>query len=261
MILFPCVIRIVVLTVPLFFVLSARAQDLFEIQVYPYETVKPHETMAELHMNFTPSGTKTAAPGQFPNQHQFHFTVEVTQGLTQHFELAGYLVTAYVPDAGPKFVGARIRPRLRAPEGWRLPFRFSLSTELAFTKHQFDANTVTLEIRPIIEKQAGKWYFSVNPVLSQSLQGVDSHRAPSFEPAVKIAYNVTKLLAPGIEYYAETGAISHFLPAGEQHHLIFPTLDVNVSPRWELNFSVGRGLTGTSEHWIVKWIIGRRFKF
>ncbi len=254
-------IRALVLAAPFLLVSSARSQDLFEIQVYPYEIVKPGETMVELHMNFTPSGTKTAPPGQFPNHRQFHFTVEVTKGLTQHFELAGYLVTAYVPDIGPKFVGARIRPRLRAPENWRLPFRFSLSTELSFTKHQFEANTIALEIRPIIEKEAGKWYFSVNPSLSQSLRGPDSHDGPSFEPAVKIAYNMTKLLAPGIEYYAETGPVNHFLSAGEQHHLIFPTLDLNVSPNWELNFSVGRGLTGASEHWIVKWIIGRRFKF
>ena len=35
----------------------AAAQDLFEIQVYPYETVKPRETMVEFHTNFIPSGT------------------------------------------------------------------------------------------------------------------------------------------------------------------------------------------------------------
>jgi len=43
--------------------------------------------------------------------------------------------------------------------------------------------------------------------------------------------------------------------------LIFPTLDVNTGPNWELNFGVGRGLTGTSERWIVKWIVGYRFNF
>lgn len=240
---------------------SARAQDLFEIQVYPYETVEPRHTMVELHMNYTPSGTTRAENGVFPNHHQFHFTVEATHGLTHHFELAGYLVTAYVPDVGPKFAGARIRPRVRAPESWRLPFRFSLSTEVGFNKHQFDPNTITLEIRPILEREFGKWYVSVNPDFSKSFRGPDAHRGPGFEPGLKVSYNLTKILAPGIEYYAETGPISHFLPLGEQHHLIFPTLDLNVSPEWELNFGVGRGLTGSSEHWIVKWIIGRRFKF
>ena len=36
-------------------VAPAAAQDLFEIQVYPYETVEPHRTMVELHTNFFPA--------------------------------------------------------------------------------------------------------------------------------------------------------------------------------------------------------------
>src|SRR6266481_3086067 len=124
----------------------ASAQDLFEIQVYPYDTVPPHHTMVEFHMNFFPSGTKDSENGTFANHRQFHFTIEVTHGITKHFELAGYLVTAYVPDVGPKIAGARIRPRFRLPESWRLPFKVSISTEVGFNKRSFEANTVTLEI-------------------------------------------------------------------------------------------------------------------
>jgi hypothetical protein len=239
----------------------AGAQDLFEIQVYPYDTVAPHHTMVEFHMNFYPSGTKTTEPDVFPNNHQFHFTVEVTHGLTKHFELAGYLVTAIVPDIGPKFAGARIRPRFRLPEEWHLPFKISISTELGFNKHQFDPNTITLEIRPILEKEIGKWYLSINPDFSKSFRGVDSHRGFEFEPGVKVSYAVTKKIEPGIEYYAATGPVTHFEAPRDQHHLIFPTLDVNAGPNWELNFGVGRGLTGASERLIVKWIVGYRFNF
>src|SRR5437867_2949258 len=140
----------------LFLPASAGAQDLFEIQVYPYDTVPPKHTMVEFHMNFFPSGTKQTGDSTFPNHHQFHFTVEVTHGITKHFELAGYLVTAVVPDVGPKFAGVRIRPRFRLPEECRLPFKVSLSAELGFNKHQFEPNMITLELRPIIEKEIGK---------------------------------------------------------------------------------------------------------
>ncbi len=240
---------------------NAFGQDLFEIQVYPYETVAPRHTMVEFHMNFFPSGTKDTENGVFANNHQFHFTVEVTHGLTKHFEIAGYLVTAVVPDAGPKFAGARIRPRFRLPEEWRLPFKVSISTEVGFNKHQFDPNTITLEIRPILEKELGKWYLSFNPDFSKSFRGVDSHRGFEFEPGVKVGYAATKKIEPGIEYYAATGQVTHFETPHDQHHLIFPTLDLNAGPDWELNFGVGRGLTGTSERWVVKWIIGYRFNF
>ena len=39
----------------------AHAQDLFEIQVYPYETVQPGQTMLEFHTNFIPSGCRASS--------------------------------------------------------------------------------------------------------------------------------------------------------------------------------------------------------
>ncbi len=238
----------------------AGAQDLFEIQVYPYETVEPHHTMFEFHMNTYPSGTKEAENGMFPVNHQFHLTAEITHGLSEYWELGGYLVSAFVPNEGAYFAGGRIRPRFRLPEN-SLPFRFSVSMELGFNKHQFDTNTITLEIRPIIEKEFGRWYFSLNPDLTKSLRGEDAHRGFGMEPAVKVSYKLTRLLEPGLEYYAETGPIAHFDTLHDQHHLIYPTLDLNTSPDWEINIGVGRGLTGTSQHWVVKWIIGRKLRF
>ena len=45
------------------------------------------------------------------------------------------------------------------------------------------------------------------------------------------------------------------LAAAEQ---IFAVTDLNVSPKWEFNFGVGVGLTGGTDHLLVKMIIGRR---
>jgi hypothetical protein len=239
----------------------AAAQDLFEIQVYPSETMEPHHTMFEFHLNTFPKGTQDTAGGLYANNHQFHLTMEVTHGLTKNWELGGYLVSAYVPGVGAEFVGTRIRPRFQAPASWKLPFHFSLSTEVDFNRHGFDPNGVTMELRPILDKQLGKWYLSFNPAFGKSLRGPDAHAGFDFEPGLKVSFDVTKRVAAGFEYYAETGPVVHFDPLHDQHHMIFPTIDLNISPDWEFNFGVGRGLTGTSEHWIVKCIIGRRFKF
>jgi hypothetical protein len=35
----------------------------------------------------------------------------------------------------------------------------------------------------------------------------------------------------------------------------------NISPKWEFNFGIGIGLTGSTDHLILKMIIGRRFEF
>src|SRR5262245_52997160 len=236
---------------------SAAAQDLFEIQVYPYETVPPGRTMVELHNNFFPSGTKDAPSGEFAEHHQARTPLEVTHGFTKYFELGGYIVTAsHVPGEGPQFAGTRIRPRFRLPETPRFFFNVSVSLELGFNQPEFEANTRTLEIRPILEHEEGRFYLSINPDLSKALKGPDSGSAPEFEPGVKVAWSVTPKVAAGVEYYGATGPITHFEPRGDQRHMIFPTIDLDVSPDWELNFAIGRGLTGASEHWVLKAIVG-----
>jgi len=245
------------------FVLAATsaAQDLFEIQVYPYETVEPGRTMVEFHENFTLSGSTVPEEGLYPNNHQFHLTLEITHGFTRYFETGLYIETApYVPGVGAKFTGWHIRPRFRLPEWQSFPFKVSLSFEYAFNQPGFDPNRQTLEIRPIFERQDGRLYLSINPDLSLATVGPDAGSAPSFEPNAKIGWDFTKTISAGLEYYAETGPVKHFDPLSDQHHIIFPALDLNVSPDWELNFGVGHGLTESSQQWIVKWIIGYRFK-
>ena len=239
----------------------SAAQDLFEIQVYPYDTVEPGHTMLEFHTNFIPSGTKDTADGVFANHRQVHVTAEITHGWTSRFETGFYIETAaYVPGQGSQFVGWHVRPRYSFPEPKGFPFKFSLSLEYAFNQPHFDPNSQTLEIRPIVEHQDGRLYLSINPSMSVAIKGLDAGSAPGFGPSVKIAWDFSKQIAAGVEYYTETGTVKHFELRGNQHHIIFPALDLNVSPDWELNFGVGRGLTGTTEHWVVKSIVGYRFK-
>jgi len=241
-------------------VARAHAQDLFEIQVYPYDTVPPKQTMVELHTNYIPSGTSDTSEGLYANHHQFHATVEVTHGWTERFETGFYLETAYVPGVGYKFTGWHIRPRFRMPEFKSFPFQVSISLEYAFNQPGFDPNEQTLEIRPIFERERGRLYVSINPDMSLPTKGPDAGSAPGLEPIGKIGWAFAKPIAAGIEYYAETGTVKHFEPLSDQHHIVFGAADLDVSPDWEINFGVGRGLTGTSEHWIVKSIIGYRFK-
>ena len=239
----------------------AAAQDLFEIQVYPYDTVEPGVTMFEFHTNFTPRGSKGNEDGVYGNDRQLHETLEITHGWTKYFETGFYLETApYVPNVGAKFTGVHIRPRFRPPESERFPFKVSLSFEYAFNRPGFDPNSQTLEIRPIFEREQGRLYLSINPDLGLAVKGPDAGAAPAFEPNFKVGWDFTHVVQAGIEYYAETGSVRHFDPWSDEHHIIFGAADLNVSPVWELNFGLGRGITGTSEQWIVKAIVGYRFK-
>ena len=50
-----------------------------------------------------------------------------------------------------------------------------------------------------------------------------------------------------------------FDAVAQQQHQIFPTIDLNITPLWEINF--GLGLTGATDHLIAKMILGYRFDF
>jgi hypothetical protein len=243
------------------------AQDNYEIQVYGSDTVAPKTTMLELHSNFTIDGSKAApgsryaADGTFPTTHAEHETVEITQGITNWSEVGFYIFTSASTETGYQWVGDHIRPRVRVPDSWKWPVGASLSFEAGYQRARFSPDTWTLEIRPIVDKQIGRWYFAFNPALEKSLHGPGQSQGLAFSPNVKVSYDFTKKITGGLEYYAAYGEPTGFDSFHDQQQQFFPAIDLNLSPKWEVNFGVGIGPTASTDHWIVKGIIGRRFTF
>lgn len=239
----------------------AGAQDNYEIQVYGSETVAPRSTMVEIHSNFTVDGSKTVVDGMLPTNHAEHETLEITQGINDWAEVGFYVFTSIQPDDGWQWVGDHIRPRVRAPESWHWPVGVSISNEIGYQRAAFSPDTWTWEIRPIVDKTIGPWYFSFNPTLDRSFHGPSVNQGVVFSPNVKFSYNFTKKIAGGLEYYGSVGPITGFSPLRDQQQQFFPTIDVDFGPQWEFNFGVGWGATRSTDHLIVKCIIGRRFSW
>ena len=243
------------------FAVNMLAQDNYEIQVYGSETVARGSTMVEVHSNFTVNGSKKTDDGTLPTNHAFHETLEITHGFNDWFEVGFYVFTSARNGNGWHWVGSHIRPRVRAPEKWKLPVGLSLSTEFGYQRKKYSADTWSLELRPIIDKQIGKWYMAFNPTLERALKGPGTKKGFEFSPNVKVSYDVTKKIAAGIEYYGAVGPLRGFDPVKEQEHQFIPAIDLNVSPKWEFNFGVGVGVTGSTDHLVIKTIVGRRFEF
>jgi hypothetical protein len=239
----------------------ASAQDNYEIQVYGSDLVEPKSTMFELHSNFTVNGSKTVVDGVQPSNHAMHETLEITHGFNDWFETGFYVFSSIQPNGGWQWVGDHIRPRFAIPAKWHWPVGLSLSQEIGYTQARFTGDTWTYELRPIIDKKAGRWYLAFNPTFDRTLHGPTVTQGWTFSPNVKISYDFTKKISGGIEYYGSTGPATEFLPSDRQQHQIFPTIDLNVSPVWEFNFGVGWGLTPATDHLIVKCIVGRRFSW
>ena len=110
-----------------------------------------------------------------------------------------------------------------------------------------------------MDRKLGPLYLSFNPTVGRSLHGVSSGKGFEFSPNFKVSYDITPQIAGGVEYYASLGPVTGFDPWSSQQHQIFPTVDLNVSERWELNLGVGVGLTSSTDHLILKAIVGYRF--
>lgn len=241
--------------------LAAHAQGNYEIQVYGADTVAPGNLMVELHSNYTVKGQKEVIDGVFPTNHQEHETLELTAGINHWAEIGFYVFTSEQAGHSVQWVGDHIRPRVRAPDSWHLPVGLSLSTEVGYQRAVYSPDTWTWELRPIIDKTVGRWYFALNPALERTWHGPDVNKGLGFAPGAKVGYDFTRKINAGIEYYADYGGIARFDTLHDQQQQIFAVTDLNVSPRWEINFGVGVGPTSATDKLLVKGILGRRFNW
>ncbi len=234
------------------------AQDNYEIQVYVSETVEQGATMVELHSNYTPRG-QTFSDGVRPTEGAEHETLEITHGFSPWFEVGFYAFTNIHSGYGWQWVGDHIRPRVRVPDSWNWPVGASLSAEVGYQRPEYSADTWTLELRPIIDKDFRLFYVSFNPTFGLSLKGENRTKGFDFEPNIKLAFHAIEFADVGIEYYGTTGPVFHPDNSQAQSHAIFAALDLNVSPEWEFNFGPGWGLTQSTDGLVIKMILGRRF--
>jgi hypothetical protein len=240
---------------------NIQAQNNYEIQVYASQTQPVGSTMFELHSNYTLNGITSSKNGVFPANHSLHETLEITTGITSIFETGFYLFTNYTPGHGYQIVGTHIRPRIMAPADWGIPFGLSLSLEAGYQKPAYSDDTWSLEIRPIIDKQWGKFYASFNPTLGISLKSHYNNSVPTFEPNLKLFYNILENAALGIEYYGDMGSLNRFDPGSQQNQALFLAYDLQNNDKWELNIGAGFGLTPATDPFIIKCIIGRKVKW
>ena len=238
---------------------SAHAQENYEIQVYPSETIEKGVTMMEFHTNYTADGRRTITPdGVLPTNHALHETLELTHGFTPWFEI-GFYTFLSTREGTFSWVGNHVRPRISAPASWHWPVGVSLSQEIGYQRKEYSSDTWTWEIRPIVDKQIGRLYVSLNPTLEVSLEGPSAGAAPGFSPNAAVTFDVSHEINLGIEYYGAYGPLGGFEAPSQREHQIFPSINLNVSPDWEFNAGVGFGLTGATDHLIFKTIVGRRF--
>jgi hypothetical protein len=248
-----CLIIIVLCSYPIF--CFAQADN--EIQVYASAITPKNVTLTELHQNYTFNGMKDLPDPK--SARWLEETLEITRGFGKNFELGLYIFTGISPDGKFQYLGNHIRPRYTVPASWNWKVGVSISLEIGFIRP--DANTAYVmdgELRPIIDKTFGNWYFSLNPNIAFNLTGPDKYFG--IGPQFKTVFNIRQKFGLGFEYYSSLGTFKKLYPLNGQEHLLGPMFDLYTNPKWELQTGFLFGLTPSSNQQVFKLIVGRRFQ-
>ena len=233
--------------------LSAQADN--EIQVYASPTIQHKWTIFELHNNYTFKGSKYLTDPK--DAKWYNTTLEITHGFGKNFEIGFYTFAGIEPNGGYIYLGNQIRPRVTVPEKWKWSFGASLSVEFGFFRPDDTTDFFWQgEIRPIIDKTIGDWYFSFNPNIDFVISGND--RGIGISPQFKTVYTMRQKVGFGFEYYGSLGQFRDILPLKLQEHLIGPMIDLYLHPMWEVNGGFLFGLTQNSNQRVFKILLGRR---
>ncbi len=231
---------------------TAFALNLFELEVYPYETAGPGEMELESLNSYVINGQRDAEPGQAITHHLWRTSLEMVYGVTDHLEAAGYLDLALTANGRFDYAGGRVRGRYRFLEKDQIPINLGLYAELELPNRRFDENDIELELRLILERDLGPLTVRLNPIFEKSLSGADSSGGMEFQYAAKLFYRFRPWMMPGIEFYGDVGPLTHFEPSSEQKHFIFPVVDAKLTRHVKLSTGVGFGLTPASDFTLVK---------
>jgi hypothetical protein len=234
---------------------AARALDAFEIQVYDGTADSAGAPGLELHVNDVVRGSTTAPPPELASNHQAHFTLEPSYGVTNFWELGAYLQTALRADGTFDFAGVKARSKLVTPPSWSTTRRLGLNVEVSDIPARYEAERWGLELRPIVAQDLGRFSVVVNPIVDVPLTGGGA----TFEPAAEILFAWPRLASLGLEYYADLGDIAGFARARDQKHYLFEVANLLRVRSFELNVGVGEGLTSTSNPFVAKLILGYQF--
>ncbi|MEO8192399.1 MAG: hypothetical protein ABI681_01025 [Gemmatimonadales bacterium] len=229
---------------------TAGAQHGYEFEVYGTDIGRKGSSEIELHTNFVPDGLKEAEESQLPSHRAVRSSFEFAHTLNSWLQASLYASGFAGPDRGLSFVGNRLRLTAVAPSKWGLPFNLGIANEISYARPGFSENRWAYELTPIIAKSFGNLSLTFNPAIERGL-GRNSHHDIEVEPRGKAAYQLGDEATLSVEYYAGLGGIGEGYAVRDQRHQLFTRVKGEVAPRLEVGVGIGRGLTPSSDRWVI----------
>jgi hypothetical protein len=226
-----------------------------EIQVYDAAIAPTGAFNLTLHNNFTPSGNTAANfPAGIVPDHSLNGAAEWAYGIAPWLEGGLYFPLYSITRNGSVlYNGFKLRTLFVTPDAAKRELFYGVNFEFSFNTAHWDERAYTSEIRGIVGTHLGRFDFIFNPVVDNSWNGFSKLE---FVPETRVAMALSEKYKVALEEYDDFGSVSHFLPAAKQSHQLFAVVDVN-SKVVDIEAGVGAGLTGASEHWVLKLILSR----
>ena len=223
-----------------------------EIQVYMDEFAEKGKVGLDLHTIYTPSAFNNQS--QTP-RHQLRLTPELSYGLNDHFEVAGYFLTNKAAAGNPQTDGIKLRIRYRPivpseDSSWYT----AVNVELGKLSRRFNSDGSNGEIKGILTWKNATWVAGLNLNIDRPLKR--SSTAPTtYELDGKLAYKLDSDLQFGVEHYAFLGAVRGGVPGFLPNRTTFLVSDFKIG-KWDINFGVGRASGAVLDKVIMKAIVG-----
>ncbi len=230
-----------------------------EIQVYMDDMSKQGHFGLDVHNNYVLDGSdKPDYPGGLISRDTYRLTPEFAYGITDNLEAGLYLLTAVDPNGGINFGGPKVRLKYIAPKASPdQDYFWGVNFEIGRLNRHFDNNPSGAELKTIYGIRKGPWTVVFNGNIDWTVSGPDPQPV-SFDFDTKVSYKVADNLDVGFESYNGLGDVKALGNFSRNTQMLYGVIDTSIAG-WDLNLGVGRGLTGVSDQWVAKAIIGVPF--
>jgi hypothetical protein len=228
-----------------------------EIQVYVDDMTAPGHFGADVHNNYVFSGSDVATyAGEQPPDHVYRLTPEFYYGLSNTIELGLYVLSTHTASGDSDLDGAKVRIKFIAPHDPSNGRFWGANLEIGDTSRRVAETPWNGELKGILGYRTGPWLLAINPNVDWSLS---AHGGPAtVDVDFKIAYSVGSKTQIGVESYNDLGPLNSLQPLSQNSKTFYLAVDQDFG-KFDLNAGLGRGLTGDSDRWIFKFIVGSRF--
>ncbi len=228
----------------------AAAQQGYEFEVYDAEIGPKGSTEIELTSNYVANGLKASDEGLYATHHALRSSIEFSQTLSGWLQGSVYLTTNSTPGNGFAYVGNRGKLTAVAPSQWHLPLDLALANEVSYARPGFAEYRWAYELTPILAKSLGPVTLVLNPAFERGLSGSEEHHI-EVEPRGKVAFGFGDDASVAMEYYGGLGGIGEHYSLAEQRHQVFARFQTEINRHFEAGLGLGRGLTRSSDRWVL----------